>query len=80
MPEEKKPKVTMERPVCFRVPDVQLCDAMNAAIEATGASTNDLCLAAVRAGLVIAVAALLDQRRKAENVFLKKHSGPSGKK
>lgn len=80
MPLDKKPKITTEKPVSFRAPDEEFCEALNAALDATGATVNDLCVAAIRTGLIPAASLLLEERRKAENEFLKKHSGAASRK
>jgi hypothetical protein len=74
-------RVVMGKMIGFRPPDQAFCDSLNAALLATGVTASDLCVAAIRMGLLPAVDDFLKLRRQAEEVFLKRHSpGPRGKK
>lgn len=84
MGQNKKPHASMDKSIGFRPPDQKFCDGFNAALEATGVTANDLCIAAIRHGLIPAASELLTARREKETVFLEQHlpkrPNSSGKK
>jgi hypothetical protein len=81
MPKSSSSRVVMGKMIGFRPPDQAFCDSLNAALLATGVTASDLCVAAIRIGLLPAVDDFLKRRREAEELFLKRHSqGSKGKK
>jgi hypothetical protein len=72
-------RVVLGKAIGFRAPDREFVDAFNNALEATGMTINDLCVAGLREGLTLAAAKILKQREHAVSV-IRTQSGVGGKK